>query len=61
MSIYGDMNYYGNLLKVDDSQIFYAYGCSLDNMAGILIIDLGRLWLRFGCQADNSGFVHYYG
>ena len=39
MSIYGDMNYYGNLLKIEDSRIYYEYGCSLDNMTGILMID----------------------
>ena len=42
MSIYGDMNYYGNLLKVEDSKIFYAYGCRLDNMTGILIINMEK-------------------
>ena len=39
MSIYGDMNYYGYLLKIEDSRIYYEYGCSLDNMTGILMID----------------------
>ena len=39
MSIYGDMNYYGNLLKIEGSRIYYAYGCRLDNMTGILMID----------------------
>lgn len=47
MSIYGDMNYYGNLLKVEESQIFYAYGCRLDNMTGILIIDMEKeTWIN---------------
>ena len=39
MSMYGDMNYYGNLLKIDNSHIYYAYGCRLNNMTGILMID----------------------
>ena len=39
MSIYGDMNYYGNLLKIEDSRIYYEYGCGLDNTTGILVID----------------------
>lgn len=39
MSIYGDMNYYGNLLKTKGSRIYYEYGCRLDNMTGILMID----------------------
>ena len=39
ISIYGDMNYYGNLLKVEGAQIYYNYGCRLDNMTGVLLID----------------------
>ena len=39
MGIYGDMNYYGNLLKMDGSHIYYSYGCRLDNLTGILMID----------------------
>lgn len=39
MGIYGDMNYYGKLLKVDGFHIYYAYGCRLNNMTGILLID----------------------
>ena len=35
MSIYGDMNYYGNLLKIEGSHIYYTYGCRLDNMTGL--------------------------
>lgn len=33
------MNYYGNLLKIDNSHIYYAYGYRLNNMTGILLID----------------------
>ena len=39
MSIYGDMNYYGRLLKAEDHCAVYSYGCRLDNMTGILLID----------------------
>ena len=39
MSIYGDMNYYGRLLKIEGPCISYSYGCRLDNMTGILLID----------------------
>lgn len=39
MNIAGDMNYYGDLLKVDGSLIYYSYGCSTKNMTGILMID----------------------
>ena len=39
MSIYGDMNYYGNLQKVEGSHFYYNYGCRLDNMTGVLLID----------------------
>lgn len=36
---YGDMNYYGDLLKVERSRIYYNYGCSLNNMTGVLMIE----------------------
>ena len=39
MSIYGDMNYYGNLLKEEGSHNYYNYGCRLDNLSGVLLID----------------------
>ena len=45
MDIYGDMNYYGNLLKVEKSRIYYGYGCRLNNMTGVLMIDTDeRAW-----------------
>lgn len=39
MGIYGDMNYYGRLLKVEGHYVVYSYGCRVDNMTGILLID----------------------
>ena len=39
MGIYVDMNYYGRLLKVEDQCAVYSYGCRVDNMTGILLID----------------------
>ena len=61
MSIYGDMNYYGKLLKVEGSHVYYEYGCSLDNMTGILMIDTEKsCWVnnRFpdGIEFETSRF-----
>ena len=64
MSIYGDMNYYGNLLKAEGSHIYYAYGCRLDNMTGIMLIDIEKeAWInkRFpdGIEVETRMFCSF--
>ncbi len=36
------MNYYGDLLRVEGFRIYYSYGTSLDNMTGILMVDISE-------------------
>ena len=37
----------GICFDIEDSQIYYAYGCRLNNMTGILIIDTEKeIWIN---------------
>ena len=61
MFIYGEMNYYGNLLKVDGAHVYYAYGCRLDNITGVLIINTEEetrtnKQLPDGIEVENERF-----
>ena len=61
MNSCGDMNYYGNLLKEEGPCIYYSYGCQLNNMTGILMIDTEeKVWvnkqLPDGIEVETSMF-----